>query len=376
MRPLQPPDLIQKNFTTAAIGYDPHEVRAFLSDVARSLEELDAPDPTRHIETHVAAILAEARSAARTMIDEALDEAAEIRRQTAAALEDLKWIASGEAFRMRLEALKRAEEILRISDADAEADRTVAAAVHENLEHRLHELDAAARTASHLSNELQRLNSVSSSLRNILDSGWARDDAPIRVVIVCTWNLFRSPIAAEILKREAAELGCENLVVSSRGTEASLGYAAPSEVVKCAGRLGVDITGHRSNRLSRDDVALADLVVVMEKRHAEVVRELHPWANVVLLGHVREATVDYAGLAREGFGVLAQHALGGQEIMDPGGRFNRRSYERCVEQMTPHLNVMAQILAAVPQERNFSTRRHFGFEQVAKEKGAGYAAHS
>jgi protein-tyrosine phosphatase len=363
MRPLQPVDLIQKNFTTAAIGYDPDEVRAFLSNVARSLEELDSPDPTRHIETHVAAILGEARSAARQTIDEALDEATEIKRQNAAALEDLEWIAKAEASHTRSEAFTRAEEILGIRDAEAEAESTISADVSEELERRLSELHAAVTKARRLRSELETVHSVSSSLRKILDSDLAQNDVPIRVVVVCTWNRFRSPIASEILKREAEELGCETLVVSSRGTKAPFGHAAPSEVVNCAGRLGIDITGHRSKRLSREDVVLADLVVVMEEWHADVVRELHPWANVVLLGHMRDASVDHADSARGAFAVLGQHrsTLPGHEIMEPIGRFNRRSYERCVEEMAPHLHVLAEIIAALPQGMNGYGRRQFAF---------------
>ena len=377
MRPFQPVDLIQKNFTTAAIGYHPDEVRAFLSNVARSLEELDAPDPTCHIETYVAAILAEARSAARETIDQALDEAAKIKRQTAAALEDLEWIAKAEASRTRSEAFTRAEKIHGIRDAEAEAD-SIPSDVREGLERRSSDLHAAVSKARRLRSELQGLHSVSSSLQKILDSGWAQSDSPIRVVIVCTWNRLRSPIAAEILKREVAELGCENLVLSSRGTRAPLGHAAPSEVVKCAGRLGIDITGHRSKRLSRADVVLADLVVVMEERHVDAVKELHPWANVVLLGHLRDATVDHADSVRGAFAVLGQQrsTLPGHEIMEPIGRFNRRSYEQCVEEMTPHLHVLAEIIAAFTREVSGYGRRNLDFEEVMKEKGAEYAANS
>jgi DivIVA domain-containing protein len=379
MSPLQPADLIQKDFTRAAIGYDPDEVRAFLANVASSLEELDAPpDPTRHIETYVAAILGEARSAARETIDEALDEAAEIKRETVAALEDLEWIAKAEASHARSEAYTRAEEIDRTCDADAEAEASLPANGNEGLERRLSDLHAAVRKARRLSGELQKLHTVASSLRKILDTSWAQSDAPIRVIIVCTWNRFRSPIAAEILKRMAAELGCEELVVSSRGTKARLGHAAPSEVVKCAGRLGIDITGHRSKRLARADVILADLVVVMEKWHADMVRELYPLANVVLLGHLRDASVDSADLARDGFGVFGHHWAmpDGHEINEPVGRFNRRSYERCVEEMAPHLHVLAEIIAAVPRGMSGSGHRHFAFEEVARWKGADYAAHS
>jgi protein-tyrosine phosphatase len=347
--------------------------------VAKSLEELDAPDPTRHIETLVAATLGEARSAVRETIDEALDEAAEVKRQTAATVEDLEWIAKADASRARSEGFRRAEEIVGIRDADAEAEASLPADGNEALERRLSDLHAAVEKMRRLRGELRKLHSISSSLRKILDSGWAQSDAPIRVIMVCTWNRFRSPIAAEILKREAAELGCEDLVVSSRGTKAPLGYAAPSEVVNCAGRLGIDITGHRSKRLTRADLILADLVVVMEKSHADVVRGLYPWANIVLLGHLRDAIVNYANLGRgTTFAMLAQdrNTLRTHEIMEPIGRSNRGSYEQCVQKMTPHLHFLAEIIAAFPQEMSGYGRRHFAFEELTRGKGAEYAANS
>ena len=373
MSPLQPADLIQKDFTTAAIGYDPDEVRAFLANVARSLEELDAPpDPTCHIETYIAAILAEARSAARETIDEALDEAVGLRHQTAAALEDLRWRANAEASHKRLEGLRRADEVLEIRGADEEPDGDDFTDLIEETERRLSVLDGVEKKMRRLRGELQRLHSVSSSLRKVLQSDWAEDPLPIRVVIVSTWNRFRSPIAAEILKRDAASLGCESLIVSSRGTEAKLGYGPPSRAVNCAAHLGIDITGHRSQRLSLTDAAFADLVVVLEERHAKAVRKLHPWANVVLLGSLRNAAIDPKVIARDGLGVLAQQTskVRTRDIVELPGPFSWKRNERCIQEMRPHLMVLAWILAALPPGQRGTRPTIWDFEQVAKEKGA------
>jgi DivIVA domain-containing protein len=376
MTPLQAADITQRDFTTVGIGYDPDQVRAFLSTVAQSFEELNAPDPSRAIESQVAAILAEARSAARATIDSALDEAVTVRRRTEDKLEELRWNAGAEASRRRQEALERAEEILSVGAGDGESGTDAAIELSDVMKRRLLELHGVVKKARRLRSELQTLHSVSSSLRKLLDSNWARDDAPIRVVIVCTLNRFRSPIAAEILKGEAAELGFEDLIVSSRGTDAPHGYAASSEARTCAGRLGIDLTWHRSKRLSRADVALADLVVVMEQRHAKVVRELHPWANVVFLGDLRD--IDLSTPATEGFAPLGQitSKRGGHEIRDPRPRSKSRTYERCVEEMSPYLHALAQFLAGLAHDMHGYRRGRHRFEDMATEKGELHAAHS
>jgi DivIVA domain-containing protein len=376
MSPLQPADITQRDFTTVEIGYDPDQVRAFLSMAAQAFEQLNALDPLRRIESQVAAILAEARSAARATIDSALDEAVKIRRQTEAALEDLRWSTSAEASRRWQEALERAEEILGVDAGDRESGTDAATELSDVMKQRLLKLRGVVKKARRFRDELKTLDSVSSSLRKLLDSNWVSDDAPIRVVIVCTLNRFRSPIAAEILKREAAELGLENLIVSSRGTDAPLGYAAPSEAVNCAGRLGIDVTQHRSKRLSRTDVALADLVVVMEGRHAKVVRELHPWANVVLLGDLLD--VDLSTPATEDFAPLGQITSrpGVHEINQPRARSKTRTYERCVEEMSPYLHALARFLAGLAHDMHGYRRGHYRFEDVATEKGKLHAAHS
>jgi protein-tyrosine phosphatase len=375
MTPLQAADITQRDFTTVGIGYDPDQVRAFLSMAAQAFAELNALDPVRRIENEIAAILAEARSAALATIDSALDEAAKVRRQTVAALEDLRWSASAEASRRQQEALERAEEILG-GAGDRESGTDAVTELSAVMKHRLLELRGVVKKARWLRNDLQGLDAVSSSLRKLLDSNGAPDDAPIRVVIVCTLNRFRSPIAAEILKREAADLGFENLIVSSRGTDAPHGYAPPSEALACAGRFGIDLTQHRSKRLSRADVALADLVVVMEQRHAKVVRELHPWANVVLLADLRD--VDLSTPAMDAFAPLGQITSkpGVHEISEPHARSKTRTYERCVEEMSPYLHALGRFLVGLAHDVHGYRRGHYRFEDVATEKGKLHAAHS
>ena len=94
--------------------------------------------------------------------------------------------------------------------------------------------------------------------------------APRRILIVCTANQCRSPMAEGLLKQRLAAAGMTDRVqVSSAGTWARKGVpATPSAVLVMAER-GVDIGAHRSREVGADLLAESDLVLVMTQNHAE-----------------------------------------------------------------------------------------------------------
>jgi DivIVA domain-containing protein len=347
MSTFRPTDIRHKDFPIVEGGYDPEQVRAFLSTIATGYEALDEEGDSLPVEDKIASILAEARTEAHATMDVALAHVTEVKRQTTIALSDLRWREQQQCSRTRQLAIERAEQIVRDAEKQglsrSDSARIMAQTIRERLAILRRELD---RT-SQISDELDALNSVASSVRN-LKTDWTSDGDRIRVLIVCTWNRVRSPIASEILRHEVARLGCKNVDVISRGVQAELGHGPPREVVKCAGRLRIDVSQHRSRRLSRADVVLADLVVVMERRHARLVKELYPWATVVLLADLLNTAVDAAGPSREVFALLAQQTSdqGGREITDPLGS-SQRAFDRCVEEMAPALHNLARILTRV-----------------------------
>jgi protein-tyrosine phosphatase len=371
MSPLRPADIRHKDFTTVEHGYDPSHVRAFLSTVALAYEELDAPDPSLSVEEQVAAILAEARATAAATIDRALDQVAGIRQKTVSTLDDLRWRAHHQAARTRQEAVERTEEILSLGGRPGSPGTDDKHEITLARERSLASLRSAIESARRMGDELEVMDSVTSSLRNLLGSDWSSVNANrIGILIVCTWNRCRSPVASEILKQEVAELGCKNVDVISRGTDAELGYPPPSEIVNWAGRRGIDMTRHRSRRLSRTDVVLADLVVAMERRHARVVRDLYPWAKVVLIGDLRDVTIDLAAPPRDLLGALMQQrSKKGHEIADPRGR-SKPAYERCVNEMIPYLRNLARILAKSEIDLHRFSPGGISSQGMAKEKGA------
>ena len=85
-----------------------------------------------------------------------------------------------------------------------------------------------------------------------------------RIVVVCTGNRFRSPLAEAFIRRLTAGLPVE---VSSRGA-LDLDGAPPLEnAVEGAAKLGVDISGHRARCLAGTDLREVDLVLGFERAH-------------------------------------------------------------------------------------------------------------
>lgn len=92
----------------------------------------------------------------------------------------------------------------------------------------------------------------------------ARSRDEFELVLLCTGNRARSPIAEGFLRDLLADLPVR---VRSLGT-LELG-AAPAlpEAIEAAAVLGLDISEHRARPLAGEDLSGADLVVGFEQRH-------------------------------------------------------------------------------------------------------------
>jgi protein-tyrosine phosphatase len=86
------------------------------------------------------------------------------------------------------------------------------------------------------------------------------------IVVVCTGNRFRSPLAEHLLRREVDGLPVS---VSSVGTMQLASGPALPEAVELARDFGLDLSEHRSRTLSRELVEDADLVLGFERRHVK-----------------------------------------------------------------------------------------------------------
>jgi protein-tyrosine-phosphatase len=96
------------------------------------------------------------------------------------------------------------------------------------------------------------------------------------ILIVCTANICRSPVAAALLEDRLRQRGLRDWTVRSAGTWAIAPREASRYSIAVTKRVGLDITGHRSRMVEESQLAEADLVLTMEDGHAEALRAEFP----------------------------------------------------------------------------------------------------
>ncbi|WP_164100472.1 Sua5/YciO/YrdC/YwlC family protein [Candidatus Laterigemmans baculatus] len=100
------------------------------------------------------------------------------------------------------------------------------------------------------------------------------------LVIVCTGNTCRSPMAEVLLRERFRKLtGREDAVgVVSAGLNAFAGDPAATPAVEVMGRRGLDLTGHASQPMSEQLLQLADVILTMTRGHREMLLARYPEA--------------------------------------------------------------------------------------------------
>lgn len=97
------------------------------------------------------------------------------------------------------------------------------------------------------------------------DPATAGPAEPFRLVVMCTANQCRSPMAEALARDLLARRGVAAEVTSCGILDA--GHPAAEEAVRAVRSLGLDLSSHVSRRLDADAVGRADLVLTMERRH-------------------------------------------------------------------------------------------------------------
>jgi protein-tyrosine phosphatase len=88
----------------------------------------------------------------------------------------------------------------------------------------------------------------------------------VHVLVVCTANIARSPLAEAML---AASLAHHGIEVASAGTQAHPGYPAAEQSQALAEARGLDLSGHLSRPITEELVRGAALVLTMSGRHRD-----------------------------------------------------------------------------------------------------------
>ena len=121
----------------------------------------------------------------------------------------------------------------------------------------------------------------------VYDERTLRRLASVNVLMVCTGNTCRSPMAEALFRKLAAErlavrvdeLEDRGVQVRSAGTFGGSGAGASPEAVEVMRRYGLDISGHRSQALTADLVRQADHVLTMTTSHLRTVVQMVPEAE-------------------------------------------------------------------------------------------------
>ncbi len=91
------------------------------------------------------------------------------------------------------------------------------------------------------------------------------------MVVVCTGNSCRSPIAEGLLKKTYA--GRPGWEIISAGTSAASGLRPMPEAVNAAAELGADISQNTTRQVNRQLMDQASLVIAVTTLHAEWLKQ-------------------------------------------------------------------------------------------------------
>lgn len=102
------------------------------------------------------------------------------------------------------------------------------------------------------------------------------------ILVICTGNICRSPIAERMLRRALPERR-----IDSAGVGALVGHAADGSAIQISEQHQLTLSGHKAQQFTGTLGRQYDLLLVMEKHHVEQITAIAPEARgkTMLIGH-------------------------------------------------------------------------------------------
>ncbi len=135
-------------------------------------------------------------------------------------------------------------------------------------------------------------------------------EKPKNILVVCTGNICRSPMAEGIFRALLKKI--PGASVSSAGTHAQTGNPATEFAVIAAGENGIDISGHRARMIGEEAIRASGIILCMEPYHVEQILEIDVSADSKTLN-----LAEFSGALK-----------GRNKISDPYG-CSLREYREC-----------------------------------------------
>ncbi|MEO5692121.1 MAG: low molecular weight protein-tyrosine-phosphatase [Usitatibacter sp.] len=120
---------------------------------------------------------------------------------------------------------------------------------------------------------------------------------PVRVLVVCTGNICRSPTGEGVLRNLAQKRGlADRIDIRSAGThDYHVGQPPDSRTVKHAAKRGYDLSSQRAQQVSPRHFQQYDYILAMDRGHLRLLRNMAPANAKAALGMFLEPSAKWEG---------------------------------------------------------------------------------